>query len=150
MTRKHYTQFNKKEKSLLGDIRKQLVIDKFSKHARKRINEKYSLQSFRKSDYMEAMLYGQIIEVADYGNDDVRIVFRSLTSRNNDHLVFSYSIKNRTVVTAWTNDKNDNHSTIDYSEYNYKMDVNKVLTKAMRIYRRKDKKIRKKEVQLSR
>ena len=144
MERKHYTQFSKAEKELINGIRHQLGIDTFSKHARKRIKEKYSLQSFRKSDYMEAMKYGQVIEVADYGNDDVRIVFRSIASRNGDHLVFSYGIKNRTIVTAWTNDRNDNHSTIDYTQYTDKMNVTKVLTKAMKVYRRKSKKIRKK------
>ena len=123
LERKHYTQFTNEEMEVINQKQKKAFVKGFAKHAIERMNEREVNEFFSKNDFYKTVRNGNVIEVSNRGNNDVRMLVRSKFSKQGKNLVLSYSFKWKKVVTCWTNETNDNHATINMKLYNEDMDV---------------------------
>lgn len=123
LERKHYTQFTNEEMKVINQKQKKAFVKGFAKHAIERMNEREVNDFFNKNDFYKTVRNGNVIEISNRGNNDVRMLVRSKFSKQGKNLVLSYSFKCKKVITCWANETNDNHATINMKLYNEDMDV---------------------------
>lgn len=100
-----------------------------SKHCKERMKERGI--EFTAQDFVEAMTFENLIEVNN-NEGKPALLFRSTkvlhgTQKGNANVVFvvGYNFK---VVSAWLNNVNDKHDTLDMEQYNPEVPVNKIWT----------------------
>lgn len=115
MNRIHYTQMSKQEieytESLIHSVTEwNFAVD----HAMDRMAGK----GIKKGDVLNALRYGSVIEVNDKG----RVVMRLMKGMMKGTCAV-VSVRDRVLVTCWFNKGRDNHSTLDKSEYTWRVNV---------------------------
>jgi hypothetical protein len=82
------------------------------------IMDRMAEKKIKKQDAVNTLRYGDVIEVNDKG----RVVMRLMKGMMKGTCVVA-SIHDRVLVTAWFNKGSDNHSTLNKSEYTWKVNV---------------------------
>ena len=128
LVKKHYTQLTNEEKTYIEKAVKEMYVSpyRFSKHAFVRQSERQVFKYFTIKDFTETLQHGRIIEFI-IKNNDIRILVRSNKVVAKRELVFSYSIKTKTVVTTWMNMYFNQHSNVVMDAYTNDIDVIKTM-----------------------
>lgn len=130
--RKHTKQMSPKEREVLRDAVDSLDItswDRFSRHCIDRILEK----KVSAVDIVETIKYGEIIEAHNEVKNDIRVLLRKVTKKGRSTCVV-VSLRDGQIVTCYKNRNKDKHSTLGWSEYQWKVDLVEEVKKFM--YRR--------------
>jgi hypothetical protein len=90
-------------------------------HAAERMEQKH----IAKQSVVDTLKYGAVIEVNSLG----RILIRLMKGKMKGTCVV-VSPKDKSVVTVWYNRGNDNHATVDMSQYGWDVDVITFLRRA--------------------
>jgi hypothetical protein len=109
LEKKHYTQISQEEKTLLwGRLIK--ISPVFTKHAITRCQEKG----------INPILINCKVKIIEYNihHGDKRVLLRQKNG-----LCYSVSLLTGQIITIYFNDPGDNHSTINWHEYNAKLIV---------------------------
>lgn len=116
--KKHVTQMSTEEKFYLISKLKEVEAWKPSIHFKERAQK-------RKGDFekaVESLDNGHIFEYR-MKNGDMRIAVRSNIIHKNKNACVVFSILTKEIVTFYWNSTNDNHTSLNYSEYDEKIDV---------------------------
>lgn len=118
--RKHRKQMRPEE---LANLRKELdaLIDdlKFIPYAIKRMEER----RITIDEVLSSVRLGEIIEAHNIIPDDIRVLVRHAVKDTTYSVCPVVSLKNKIVVTVYVNETKDNHETLDWSLYNWKVDL---------------------------
>lgn len=121
--KKHISQMSPSEIDLLENKRRCLLYSnrpfRYSKHF---LDNAYK-RGISKRDAKETVIQGEIIEFHDRCVNgkiiDKRVLIRSKKIyKKCYHLCVVYSLWYKSLITAYYNDKNDHHPTLDYTNYN--------------------------------
>ena len=85
------------------------------------------LGKIRVEDIVRTILFGSFFEVNNFGNS-FRIVLRHNTCRRFSTIVV-LDVINCTIVTCYRNRATDNHRTIRWNKYRWKVNIKEVLVK---------------------
>lgn len=119
--RKHFKQMSPREKEVLRGAVDSLGISElkhFGSHSLERLVQK----RINALDVLNAVKFGSIIEAHRKVADDIRVLLRQPTKRGSSVCVV-VSLKDGRIVTAYENDNQDKHFTIDWSEYKWRADL---------------------------
>lgn len=118
--RKHYTQMTQDETlAVLNAVR--LNTYTFSPHARERMNQK----RLTETQINTAIQYGKVIEVHNNNAKEIRVLIRGKVFGKWCNAVVSLTTKQ--VVTAFWNELNDTHRTLDKTQYKWVVDLKTVI-----------------------
>lgn len=119
--RKHYKQMSPSELETLRD-----AIDKLDKTTladlQSYVLHRMSQRKLEKSDILNAIRGGRIIEAHNKVRNDIRVVLRQETKRGFSVCVVVSLLKG-SIITVYRNDNSDNHYTIDWSEYKWRANL---------------------------
>lgn len=81
------------------------------------VMERCEQKGIRKGDLVNCLRYGRVIEVNDAGRAVLRLNMKG------GGVVVVASLAERVLVTAWKNANEDNHATLNRSEYGWKVNA---------------------------
>lgn len=119
--KKHILQMTQEEVKILKErIRKSIAFRRpltLTEHCRERMLEK----DIAMYDLIMVLKYYDLVEYHvkehEYFGDDERVVLRGKKTYNGKNICISYSIVKKRVITAYINNIDDNHDTLDEKNY---------------------------------
>lgn len=122
--RKHRQQMTVAESVAIESTVRALNVREIAAHAFERMSQKGVSQAH----ILETLRTGQAIEIHNDANE-LRVLLRAdVIGQWSACVVFS--LDRQTVVTVWRNHVNDTHKTLRLNEYQWKVDVCKLLGRA--------------------
>jgi hypothetical protein len=117
--RKHYTQMSKVEVNYLLGIARKITDWSIHGHMMERLNERDGLDII---GIIDTLHNGELIEYHNRSGFN-RILVRGHKSYRGRVPCIVFDLSTHKVITFWWNRSNDNHYTIDMSNYNQLLDV---------------------------
>lgn len=103
---------------------------KFKEHTYYRMKQK----GITSKDIVDTIKFGKIVEVHNKVRNDIRVLLR--LRRKKESICVVFSLREGTAITAYKNDRSDNHYTIDWSEYKWKANLCSGVKRFMTRYHR--------------
>lgn len=110
--RKHSSQMNKSEKQIIRDFVSNGKKYNYTKHAELRKSEK----NIADIEVARCISYNDIIEF-HFVDDSKRVLLRGKNTENGYHVCVVVDLDTHDIITVYKNRNNDNHFTLDESEY---------------------------------
>lgn len=113
--KRHRFQMTAEETQAIESHVRSLNVREMVSHASERCAQK----GVKAEDAVRALTCGQAIEIHNEVPGDVRVVMRWTPTGNQNSACVVVSLVQRRIITVWPNRWNDNHSTLDRSQYKW-------------------------------
>lgn len=122
--RKHFSQMQPAELEEITKFIRSMQVRRECDHAEVRKAQK----NVTPKELELVLKYGTPVEIHNEAGE-ARVLIRLTCGRPKVHICAVLGLQSATLVTVWKNAGSDNHATLDWSLYNWKIDTRTILAK---------------------